>query len=530
VESRNVTDNHIYLSNSGATLGSDATIARSLTLSNVLIITLGETSENIIVTGDDPTTSTHIDIDLDNSIGIIDGLNGLPAADTGVAGVNDVGVDLRWRFVTAPVVVGQGGGVVGLKQNPGPTGAIDYEFTGHEMVIPTGSLSANAGWELVPIPGSARGQGIGPGLRVVTDTFDSVFDPPLQLQLTYSDFDYDVASGQIQALVRFGGVTEDDYLDGSPPLLTQVQREDGGPSSGIDAVGTSGEGGSGDNTGTGSIPNFFGTSSPGIIPRTYATLPVNPVEERTLPIVPSTGGEVHIEIPVTQGEFDELPLRPDVGSAYPLHRIHVPGHVVTTPTDPNRIDLTIRTTTLFERTYPAPQAGANLFPPQSGSLFTVQTVNAAGQPVSFTSPVNLQVHFIERTDLTLTDVVEFDGTPGARDQMRLVRSRVDFTRGPDFEVIENSAVVPLLFDVSNDPVEWGVEANNLTPLTGSNGLAVWGAVVGADLVSISLQEIVDHLLGIAPLTGPKLSAANTNLDAGGVDAADIVRFIENQPN
>ncbi len=499
-------DSHWFLTNIGATLGTGSTASPSARARNVVAITLGSDFGNIVVPGRNPTIATAIDIAAGNPLGIANPFSGLAAIDGGVGNLDDVAVDIRWQFQSLPMVVGGGGGVVGIGQN---TSAVDpeFDFTRHSLAVPAGSLASTAQFQFGPLPASMMGAHIPSGVQLTTNATNPVglFSSPAVLTLEYRDEDIDLRAGQIEGLMRLfqlgnGGLSPL-TVQGSKgemvPLAAGLNAEDNTVSAEINGLNASGGGGAG----------------------TYATLPVNPVEERSANIAPDgSGGAVVVTLPVPLAA-DGATLSGGATGGYLLHEIEFPGYAID-DTAPNRINVTIRTATLFERTWPTPEEGANLFPTQSGSIFVVETRDAGNTLTPFTAPVNITVEYQDRADPVTTDIIDFDSTVEDSRKMRIVRSRVDASSGPNYQFISESQ--------TNSPTNGAISVQGITNLTDANGQAVWGAIANTAVTLVTLEEIVQHILGETTLVGDLLSQANANGGSDNVvDAADVVTYINN---
>ncbi|NUP90546.1 MAG: FG-GAP repeat protein [Candidatus Sumerlaeia bacterium] len=495
-----------YLSNPGATLGTDAAIAPSTERSNVLIITLGSTFANLVVPGDDPATSTFIDLGPSSATEITDPTTGAAAVDNGIARrPEDAPVDLRWRYSGQPAAIGPAGGSATVAQNA-PGGPIDFQYTRHRFDLPPGALNpgVTATYQFQALSTGVASQGQTSGVRILSDMPEIIFNTPGLLTVEYLDDDIDVTGGQVEGLLRLVAV---ETASGFP-----FQR--GLAPSPVLPLGQASQG----NTLGATLPSFL--TQFGFEPGTFATIPVNPVEERSLFLAPGSGEPASLELLAPLLAAGPT-LAPGSGSAYVRHLLEFPGRTQVAAGTPGATQIRIRTATLFERTHPAPQAGANLFPGQSAAVFVVNTL-VDGLPVAYAAPVNVDVQYISRADMALTDVVDFAGNPGDPSQMRLVRSRVDFLLGPDFQFVAGAQ--------AHDAALGVVAADGVTGLTDANGTAVWGAVVNPAIPPppLTLDALVGHLLGNAPLSGLLLLQADLQPD-GVVDAADVVRFLNDTP-
>jgi hypothetical protein len=489
-----------FLTTAGTTFGFSSTIAPSPVDPKTLIITLGSSASGFLIPGDTPETSTGIDIAAGNTLGIVNPRTDAPAVDGGLPGVDDVAIDLRWQYAGIPATVGPAGGDVGVETN-----AVAYELTRPLLSIPAGALGAPAQFDFQVLPQTIAALGLPTAVRIETDAVDplNLFAEPATLTLEYRDFDVDFEAGQVEGLVR-----PFQLADTGPLPLGAGSRGPSDPRPIRSAVDQN----AAENTVTVRLDGLSpaGAGEIGV----FATLPINPVEERSIIIKPTTGmsgARLSVATPLGPGG---PALAPGDGSGYLLHVLEFPNHVETDPADPERIQVTVRSATLFDRV--ATDPGANSFPTQSGAVFVVETRGPTGAPLHFTDPVNQTVQFIVRNDPMLTDVVDFDGVLGQPGQMRIVRSRVGSLLGADYQFIADAQTLDVVARV--------ISASGVTPLTDANGQAAWGAVVDVNVTPITVDEIVDHLLGVSPLTGSRLSQGDINGD-GAVDSADVVKLI-----
>jgi len=191
----------------------------------------------------------------------------------------------------------------------------------------------------------------------------------------------------------------------------------------------------------------------------FAGIPIETVDERSIDIKPGAGPGI------IKDQGTSATLQPGPLGAYTLHRIEFPGYVATTPDDPARLAITIRTATLAER---QAQTGGQSFPPFSGAVFVVTVRNAAGQPVAFDDPVHLTVQFKHREPPSLSDRVRIDGRPALEPNMYIV---CDGQPGEAVDFVPANAASFVL-----DPVQGTVTADDFAGLTGSDGLGTFGAV------------------------------------------------------
>jgi hypothetical protein len=193
------------------------------------------------------------------------------------------------------------------------------------------------------------------------------------------------------------------------------------------------------------------------------------------------------------------------------HVIEVPNYQEVTPDDPGRIELTIRSATLFDR---VSTSGGQSFPTQSAAVFAVDTLSATGTPMSFDDPVNLTIQFIERGEDDETDTVTFDGLRDVASKMRAVWDAEDGS-AVDFQLLGSQIAGST------------VQIAGHTPLTGPSGSSAYGAVIDPSAPArLMLEDILDHILGITVLDSSDPLFIEADHEPNGViDAADLVDFI-----
>ena len=513
---------------SPVSLGTTYFLSPSVISSNVAFVQLGPGTEGIYAPGDgfipfgEPGNqgpgpgSTYIDIHSDtNRFGFVSSITGQPAepanssrsqgfSEPGVNGGQGIpsGVDLRLPINRGtPTSIDAAGGIVT------PGGGSDFLFTEHQLCIFPDSISGPTIITAGPISSTIANLGVASAIQYTADIAPT-FDPPAKLVLQYNESDFNFVAGQLEHLV--GIFRLEPGLTTPTPITTTLTVD-------VDL-----------NQVTAHISNLLGDGSVGAEPAlnlggpgggdgtvgTFATLPVNPVEERSIFMAPGPAGAAAavIDLPVALGASTAA-LSGGAAGAYVNHRIEVPGFVEVAGTDPNRIKLTMRTANLFERTS---LSGGQSFPAQSGAIFTVETRSAGGSAIPFNSPVNLTVEFIERMSDAETDTVTFAGVRDDPNKMSVVRDMVDGVN-VDFDFVGGSASGSV------------INLTNLSPLTDASGAATYGAVIDPNLtVSLTLQMIVDHILGRSTLGGALFIEADHD-SSGNLDAADVVDFIENNP-
>lgn len=513
LESTAFTESDWFLTTSGSALGSQATLSHARSDENVLVINLGSDFQNLVVGGNDPATSTHIDLSAMTNLNIVSRITGRRVVDNGVSFFDDEGVDLRWLYsgeLDWPGSLDQLGGVMGVENNP-PGGPFNYEFTRHRLSVPPGSLLGPTNLEFRGLPAGIAMGGWPTAVRIWSDATnpENLFTIPAQLTVQYRREDIDTTAGQIEGLVRLFRLTSLKLIPLNADPGRHLERD------GLiyERMETASDPNPDENTVTVDISGLGEGSDIG----TFATIPVNPVDERTLYLGQSDRGTTRVTFAVSPT------LAPDSTSGYTLHEIEFPGYVETTASDPERIEVKIRTATIFERTTGVPPAHANMFPTQSGALFVIETKNASGAYIAFTDPVNITTQFFDRDTPSLTDVIGFDGTVGDPLQMRIVRSIVNTTTGPNFQFIANAQTL--------NPGDGTVSVIGVTPLTDANGKGQWGAVWDptAEIPTITAEDITDHIVGIHAMTEGTVEFSLADVDADNdIDLYDLVQFINDQ--
>jgi hypothetical protein len=190
----------------------------------------------------------------------------------------------------------------------------------------------------------------------------------------------------------------------------------------------------------------------------FAGLPIETVDERTVTVKPGSSGGI------VKGAGSVI-LTPGSRGAYLSHKIEIPNYVSASPSDPQCVVIKIRTAMLAER---YSMSGGVSFPTQSGAVFVVNATDAYGQPVQFTSPVNLTVQYMDRSDPAQTDRVSFNGRVASPDKMRVVWDK-SAGAGVDFAFVGSPSQTV-------DPAQGTVTVQNLVGLTGSDGCGTFGAV------------------------------------------------------
>jgi hypothetical protein len=486
-----IPDTYFFITGGGTIGDSGALIPDVHSNFNQAVLVLGTSTSGITA----PGGAVGIDIAAAAPPRLLQAIgDGVAAVDLGLVGANDSGVD-----IVLPM------GLVAQAFTPGiqlllqlPEGE-DYAFTRHLLDIPGNAMALGANFSMGPPAAANLPAGFANAVRISTDATEltNLFNPPATLTLEYDPAAFNNGQGQFEHL----GARIVQILDlGSGPEGIIIP----GPFT-VDTDA---------NTVSALIPNLdptgLGTTSvgrnqDGASVGTFATLPVNPVEERSIFLTPGGTGD-------PEPAQATVALSSGAGSAYTLHSIEFPGYVETTQSDPTHIEVSIRMPTLFER---VSTTGGQSFPTQSAALFVIETTDASDNAVAFTSAVNLTVEFVERTKDNETDTVDFDSVRGHVSQMRIVHDSTDGV-GVNFALVGGTRAGST------------VTLSGHTPLTGTSGSGSLGAVIdtSAPIDEITVSEIVDHILGIAALSSGDQTTTDHDTN-GTIDAADLVYHIEN---
>lgn len=494
-----------FLTNGGATLGSQAQLRANPNDPTQVVITLGPGFGNLNISGVDPGTSTRLDVGSSIRPGLIRGRrNRLVAEDTGFINFDDRGVDIVWTLSGAATPVTPGaGGQVGVSDNA-DRNRPDFAYTRHGLNVPPGAIGSTTQFRIGRPPETLAGLDLRNAVTVRTSAPVTGFNQPVTLRLQYRDEDLVFTPGGVEALFRVYQVVNDTGADplglGGAPVRRLASGQTLRLVPGTQTIDT------GSNTVTVTIDSLSpaGTSD---TPGTFATIPVNPVEERLFHIGPSSGDTVTLQAGAV--------IQPGPAGAYTLHQIEIPGYTAVSPGAPGSTRVRLRAASLFERAHSTVPA-ANTFPVQSGAVFAVETQSAGGGPIAFAAPVNVRVQYIARTAPTDTDVCDFSGTPGQPALMRTVQSNYDLTNGTNFQYVDRPQTVNL--------GEGTVTVEGLTNLTGPSGVSLIGAVVDTRVTAITTERLIQYLLGQTALSLAERNGADRNSD-GRVDAADLVRQI-----
>jgi len=468
--------------------------------SRELILILGQGAhltieDDFFITMSQSGSPSGIDLSVDRPPFAIRSLDGLvDSIDLGVPNSNDTGLDIKYSFKPVTGDIGSDGGT--LDNSCDPDAAYQYS-----LYIPGGSLSSVTQFTIKSpdIPSSPPGCDTSPlpggAIQILANADNIQFLTSATLTLEYLDSDVNTDMGFAEAGMR---------------VNMYVQGEDGCwhwvPVPGEQIVDTE------RNTVTVHLWHLAGATggmrlaSPGDS-GIYGNLPGSTVEESTVNIKPQGEGMVRILVGQT--------LNAGAGGFYTWHQIEFPNYVVTDPSDPNVIKVSIKQATLADR---IARSGGNSFPTASNALFIILTKNFSNVGVPFNSPVNIRVQFMDGTANAFNDIWTFDNTAGTFGSMALVKGTVT-ERGVNFQFIQG-----VTQSVTHITGGGYVEGLGITGLTGSVvlGKGVWGAVSNPSLPTP--EKIKRYLLG--------LNSDKTGLDLNGdgkVDIADLVWYLIGHP-
>ena len=382
-------------------------------------------------------------------VGSIRSYDGITAVNGGVPGTNDSGIDILFNLVGRSGPLGRLGGTLSV------VNSADAAYQDHQLFVPANVLATTTSFSLLRPPLNLGAPG---AVQVLSSPSGITFKTSATLTLEYHEDDIDWDAGYIEGEMHVHQLVENPrgvfnyvpvrghtiLMGASPRGGSAMRKLDGEPGQvSVDLNNLNPNGSLG---------------SPGL----FAGLPIETVDERTMNIKPGSGSSG-----IVKGAGPAL-LSPGSRGAYTLHQIEFPGYVATLATDPQRIVITIRTAMLAERY--SPTSGRS-FPNQSGAVLVVTVADAVGQPVAFTSPVNLTVQFKERPELEFTDAITFDEKRALAMNMRLVRDRlaggdVDFVFDPTPSQTVNTIVGTLT-------------VIGYAGLTGADGMGTFGAVAPA---------------------------------------------------
>jgi FG-GAP repeat protein len=396
---------------------------------------------------------------------------GVNATDLGTPDVDDgTGADLDFSLVANSASADPGvAAAVGVTNSP------DAVYTQHEITIPSTALSESA---LVSLSTPDDGQHLGSAVRieiteaVANDGLLSIGDD-LTLTMEYREDDRLLERGAIpEHFMRIVEIIE--INPGVYQMLPLPGEQTIDSVNNLITVTIPGAGGAGGSLAIGRN----GVTGGGLV-GTFATLPVETVDERSTWMHPETGGAggpAVLSIPAR----NLANLDPESEGTYLEHRVTFPGWETVTVPDSNSVQVTIRTTGLFERSTTLPNQS---FPTQSGSVFTIEVLDDTLSPVSFTDDVDIRVQFFERASSSTTDVVDFSSAIGNKYQMRVVTSAGSPV---DFDYLSSS------FSQAVNGSTDTVTVSDFSPLTGSNGITHFGVVVDTSTVPAGLTAFREN--------------------------------------
>lgn len=430
-----------------ATFGIEASMMRNPNNPTQIVITLGPDTQGIIV----PGNSTAIDIGADINHGrIYNPFTLIDAQDGGIPDENDTAIDIKYTFTPRTVSINSAtGGTVGL--NAGS----DNIYSKHKLYIPPGALSTNENFTITNPLYPSENFVIPTGVRFIAanskpseinvETLNFLI--PATLTVEYNPDMVDKQNGFMEKYVKIFELQE--VTPGSFQWVLvpgyqsvnfsneTVEVQINSLSEGQEAQG-----------GTGGI---------------FGTLPVVTVDENTISI--KSGGSSPIPMKLMFVESSGPLLQPGGNGTYTLHTIEFPGYVQCDPSDPLGVTIKIRQATLTERV--GFENGYTYFPTQSGAVFTIETKDYLDTSVAFTAPVNMIIQYLIDPAFDRTDVVDFSDVRGDENQMRICKSTM--ANPPNYSFIGGNQTV----NKTNN----NVSINNLSYLTGSSGLCMYGVVV-----------------------------------------------------
>ena len=387
-----------------------------------------------------------------SGISIAPGLE--PTAIQSMAGVPvELGppVDILYNLVASSAAIDNTGGTVRVANST------NAAYTRHELTIPPGAIPPI----LPPVTFTIRppeiNLGVANAVQIEVSDFDVVLSAPVLLTLEYRESDLDWELGQREEAMRIHHLVNN--VLGVPqwvPLL--------GITNIVDPVA---------NTVTIELSSLdlskldgFKPAGPIAYVESFAAIAGETIKEATFNMKPGPGGASLVRVELT----DMYTVQGEEGSIYYLTRVEIPGYIETDETDPERIEMTIKAPVIADR---LATSGGQSFPSQSSALFVIKSRDHSGNPVAFTDPVDIYVHFLDGTgegSENFNDLVDFENLSTPKFWMRLVHdaidgANVDFryveTDDPTVQFTEDGGVVQML---------------GVTNLTGPSGKGAWGAV------------------------------------------------------
>ncbi len=388
-------------------------------------------------------------------VGAIRSLDGISAVSNGAPDANDAAVDVRFNLIGRTLSIGNRGGILSA------VNSADANYRNHKLIIPQGALGTTGTFALRP---PVTNLGV-PNVFQITQTGGGNFLQPVTIAAEFYLNDVNRELGNLLSEMRVHQLVEKPAGVFNFVPVHGTHRLDSVPvfsaSDGVEKLNGSAKTVSVD---VSSLNPEGSTGTPGL----FAGLPIETVDERTIDIKPGS---------TLSGKATATLLIPGSAGAYTGHKLEFPGYVTTTPSDPNRLEVKIRTATWLERNS---LTGGQSFPPNSGAIFVVTVSDALGLPVRFTDPVNVTVQFKERSDAALTDVVRFDGSLGVPQNMRIVR---DYSAdGVHFAFITG---VTQTVNVSQGTVT----AQSVLNLTDVTGMGTYGAVAARGATPVAHWEL-----------------------------------------
>jgi VCBS repeat protein len=425
-------------------LGTDTSLAASPKSNTQAVLTFGSTISGIAA------GTTAIDIGASFTSGrIVDALTGNDAEDGGVVDTDDTALPIQAAVQTATTAIDL---TLGGRATVNTSGA--FVFTRHALAIPAGALpGTSVNVTMGPVSDGIRSDLALPStVAITTSQGEGIsFASPVTLEMQFDPQAHDLRVGfqdyrfQIVQIVEVSpGVFDTTHVPGDQ-TTDLVENTIGVEISNLDPV-------------SGGVPGVF------------ATLPVEPINERTSHILlGGAGGSAVVRWDI--GDPGEI--TPDTGSEYFQHSVEFPGYEEVAEGTPGSFNVTMRAATLYER---VSISTGQSFPNQGAAIFVVETTDAGGSPVPFTDPVNITVQFIDRSHNASTDLVDYSADLGPANLMRLTRDTapglpVDFQTLPRIHTVDESLGT--------------VTVDGVIGLTNSDGKGVWGGVI--DVIPVELS-------------------------------------------
>jgi len=441
--------NVFYLADTGQ-LGANSTLSQTLPGSNRFQIVLGPLASNIVIAG----LRTAVDFSATGKRNrVVSKQLGVNPMDSGVAGVNDRGIDVSLTMIPAAQLVSPPtGGRVTVGASP------DARYDGHQIEFGPWALLGNALVELRPMPYPPGDFGLGSAVWLSsTQPFDKA-----RLTLRYRRDDVPPGFDERQMrVVRFSKTAPYSWsiVPGNQIVDTRTLT--------ISVMIT---------------PTMLSGGAPVFLPSAtgvaggFAGLPIETVDENHQNMVPSSGppGSVKVGLAPNPRKTATVTLAPGPFSIYTKHKLVFHDFATSTP---GSVVVTIRTATLAERTYVNPVIGSQYFPDKSEAIFTIETEDSSQSQIAFTTPVDIQVEYkISQNPRGYSDIMDFAGKPGNWSQMRIVRSvQNPSSNVPNFVFIGGAQTV----DMANSIVQ----TLNYLNLTDGQGKATYGVVVNHAVTS-----------------------------------------------